>query len=350
MSELVAALLDGSAPVGAEAFRSFWDRVRRREAGGGEAVAVLTALSARMPHPSTVDAVVATLEERRPGPVPRFPGAVNVVGTGGGPRTVNISTAAAFVAAAMGVPVVKTGSRGMSSRIGSVDLLDRLGVRPARSYDELGDQLQRHGVGFAGQFVYPVELTALARAVLPMSLRTIGRFINSIGPFLAAVPVSAQLTGVSDRTHLAQLRGLAARRPDSRIWLCSNDLGADELLSFAANTVYDSATGTDFTVEPDGPATGQELADLRPADDSVAENFLALLKGNAPRTAVNTVCLNAAALALLSGRETDWPTAVNAAHEAVDSGAAAGLVERLRNSTSNSTSNSTVAAAGDRHG
>ncbi|MEV4318164.1 hypothetical protein [Actinocrispum sp. NPDC049592] len=343
MSELVAALLDGTAPAGAEEFRSFWDRVLRREAGAGEAVAVLTALSARMPHPSTVDAFVATLAERRPGPVPRFPGAVNVVGTGGGPKTVNISTAAAFVAAAMGVPVVKTGSRGMSSRIGSVDLLDRLGVRPARSYDEVGDQLQRHGVSFAGQFVYPVELTALARAVLPMSLRTIGRFVNAIGPFLAAVPVSAQLTGVSNRTHLPQLRLLAMRRTESRIWLCSNDLGADELLSFTANTVHDSATGEDFTVEPDGPATGQELDDLSPVDDEhVAENFLSLLDGNAPRTAVKTVCLNAAALALLSGRQDGWTSAVSAAHEAVDSGAAAGLVERLRN-------DSTV-AAGERHG
>jgi anthranilate phosphoribosyltransferase len=333
VSELVTALVEGTRPVGTELFREFWDRLRRREAPAGEAAAVLAALSTRMPEHSTVEALVSSLDEQRPLPGPTLPGAVNVVGTGGGPRTVNISTAAAFVAAAMGVPVVKTGSRGVSSPVGSIDLLDRLGVRLARSYDELGEQLELDGVAFAGQFVYPVELTALARAVLPMSLRTIGRFINSVGPFLAAVPVSAQLTGVSERAHLPQLRRLAARLPQRRVWLCGNDLGVDELLSFTANTVYDSATGTDFTVQLDRLASGErELAELRPAGDGepAAESFLALLGGNAPRTALKTVCLNAAALALLAGKADAWASAVDTARETIYSGAAVDLVQRLR--------------------
>jgi anthranilate phosphoribosyltransferase len=329
MSELVAALVRGSEPVDTDAFRSFWDRVRGRRLDAGEAVAVLTALSTRMPDQSTVDALVGSLAERQPEPAARVPGAVNVTGTGGGPRTGNISTAAAFVAAATGVPVVKTGSRGMSGPVGSVDLLDRLGVRLARSYGELDEQLERYGVAFAGQFVYPVELTALARAVFPMSLRTIGRFINSVGPFLAAVPVSAQLTGMSEQAVAPQLRRLAGRRPDRRVWLCSNELGVDELLGFVANTVYDSGTGAEFTVQPDRPAGPEQLAALRPVEDAV-EAFLALLAGTAAPAAVSAVCLNAAALALLAGTAQDWAAAGDAARQAIESGAAAELCKRLR--------------------
>jgi anthranilate phosphoribosyltransferase len=333
MSELVAALVRGSEPVDTETFRSFWDRVRGRRLDAGEAVAVLTALSTRMPDQSTVDALVGSLAERQPEPVTRVPGAVNVTGTGGGPSTGNISTAAAVVAAAMGVPVVKTGSRGMSGPVGSVDLLDRLGVRLARSYGELDEQLERYGVAFAGQFVYPVELTALARAVFPMSLRTIGRFINSVGPFLAAVPVSAQLTGVSEQAVLPQLRRLAGRRPQRRVWLCSNELGVDELLGFVANTVYDSGTGAEFTVQPDQPdqpgGGARQLAALRPVEEAV-QAFLGLLAGTAPPAAVAAVCLNAAALALLAGTARDWDAAGKAARQAIDSGAAAELCKRLR--------------------
>jgi anthranilate phosphoribosyltransferase len=115
--------------------------------------------------------------------------------------------------------------------------------------------------------------------------------------------------------------------------LCSNDLGVDELLSFVANTVYDSGAGADFTVQLEYLAHGpRELASLRPVEDAGAatEAFLGLLAGSAPRTAVKTVCLNAAALALLAGRADGWPSAVLAAREAIESGAAVELCKRLR--------------------
>ncbi|MFS8096828.1 hypothetical protein LFM09_06765 [Lentzea alba] len=323
--DLLDALVNRRRRVEPEMCRSFWDRLHDRQVDRAEAAAVLAALSTAMPDPATVTTVVASLHERRPSHHHVFPAAVNIVGTGGGPRTANISTAAAFVAASTGVQVVKTGSRASSGGVGSINLLDRLGVSLTRSYDETADQLHRFGIAFAGYFVYPTELTRLARTVLPLDLRTIGRWINTVGPFLADMPVSAQLTGVSDPTHLPALRALADAQPEKRFWLCSNELRADELLSFTPNSVHGDR---DFRMSPVGRG---DLTGLAAApDDDVVEHFLELLAGRAPAAAVDTVCLNAAALAVAAGREPGFPAALQAAREAVSDGAALALAERMR--------------------
>lgn len=323
--DLLDALVNRRRLVELPMCRSFWDRLHDRRVDRAEAAAVLAALSTTMPDPAAVTTVVQSLHERRPAHGHVFPAAVNIVGTGGGPRTANISTAAAFVAAAMGVRVVKTGSRASSGGVGSIDLLDRLGIGLTRSYEETGDLLDRFGIAFAGYFVYPTELTRLARTVLPLDLRTIGRWINTVGPFLADLPVSAQLTGVSDATHLPALRALVAAQPGKRIWLCANDLGADELVSFTANSVHGAL---DLQVPPVGDGDLTQLA--APAEDDVAGHFLDLLTGRAPVAAVDTVCLNAAALAVAAGHVPDLPAGFETARAAVADGAPRALAERMR--------------------
>ncbi|MGH3871655.1 MAG: anthranilate phosphoribosyltransferase [Pseudonocardiaceae bacterium] len=332
MSELLDALINGRSPVDLDMCREFWDRLSSRQLHPGEAAALLACLSTQLPPAHTVEILVRSLDERRPQPSHRFAGAVNIVGTGGGPRTFNISTAAAFVAAAMGVPVVKTGSRSYSSRAGSFDLLDCLGVALTTSYQQTGEMLDRYNIACAGYFVYPAELAALARAVAPLQMRTLGRFVNTVGPFLAAMPVSAQLTGVSEHSHLATLQHLAAQQAGKRVWLCTNDLGADELLSVTDNVVCDVGAGL-FLVRP---ATlrlgGGTLPDLRPApnDTAMVEYFLDVLGGQGPPAAVATVCLNAAALAVVAGATDDWDGAVGMARDVVGGGAAVELVHRIR--------------------
>lgn len=335
MHDLVDALVNRRRPVELDMLRSFWARLQDKHVDRAEAAALLAALSTRMPDPGTVVAFVASLDERRQAPGIRLPGTANIVGTGGGPSTFNISTAAAFVAAAMDVRVVKTGSRANSGTVGSIDLLDRLGIPLTRSYEEIGERLDEFGIAFAGYFVYPPELTRLARTVLPLDMRAVGRFVNTVGPFLAAVPVSAQVTGVSDRAHLPIMRLLADGQQGKRIWLCSNELGADELLSCATNQVYDTDSG-EFVIRPQElGAGGGALSDLRgaPQDDQVITHFQALLSGRAPHPAVATVCLNAAALAVAAGTVPTLATGVRDARAAVHDGAAAELVARMRERT-----------------
>jgi anthranilate phosphoribosyltransferase len=331
MTELLDALINRTSPVEAQMCRVFWDRLGRRQLHPGEAAALLASLSTQMPPAPTVEILIQTLAERQDKPSHHFPGAVNIVGTGGGPRTFNISTAAAFVAAAMGVPVVKTGSRSYTSHTGSFDLLEALGIPLTTSYDHTSELLERYHIACAGSFVYPRELTALARAIAPLPMRTLGRVLNTIGPFLAAMPTSAQLTGISQHTHLPILQHLAAQQAPKRVWLCTNNLGADELLSIADNQVHDIDAGQ-FPLQPDTLGLGGgTVGDLRAAaDTTTAEYFLDVLGGKGPSAALATVCLNAAALAVAAGAVGDWASAVRMAREVLNDGAGLDLVHRIR--------------------
>ncbi|MGQ0776806.1 MAG: anthranilate phosphoribosyltransferase [Pseudonocardiales bacterium] len=348
MHDALTALLHQRSSVPRETWRSLWDQLDQRnqddkrdqlDEGGlhpGEATVLLASLATRLPDPETLRNLVASLHERRPAVAVHWPGSVNIVGTGGGPPTFNISTAAAFVAAALGVPVVKAGSRAYTSRYGSIDLLERLGVGLTSSYEHTSDTLDRFGIAFAGPFVYPTALTQLARRIVPMSMRPFGRFLNALGPFLAALPVTAQVTGVSEHAPLAELRQLAATISDRTFWLCTNDLGADELLGFADNLIYTGLTETGTSgirLWPGRFTSGAgTLDDLRPVEDpgAVVKHFLDVMSGAAGEVATRTVCLNAAALAVAGGHLDDWPSAITAAEDAVRSGAARALVDRMR--------------------
>ncbi|MBD0675719.1 anthranilate phosphoribosyltransferase [Streptomyces sp. CBMA156] len=341
MHKVLRALIRRDRAVDQELWGSFWDQLRDGALRPGESVALLSSLSTRMPDQDTLVAMLRSLDERRPAVTARLDGTANIVGTGGGPATFNISTAAAFLAAAMGVRVVKTGSRAYTSTCGSHDLLDRLGVGRTASYERTEAQLERFGIAFPGNFVYPREVALLARSIVPMDLRMIGGFINSVGPFLAAVPVSAQLVGVSDRSMLPALGQVAATVADRRIWLCSNELGIDELVGSVDNLVLTN-DGTDAIRLPaeaagSGPRTATAtatgtIADLRPAaeGEDVVDHFLGVLSGAGKALATRTVCLNAAALAVASGLIDGWPEAIQAADDALRGGAARDLVDRLR--------------------
>ncbi|WP_317441815.1 hypothetical protein [Streptomyces collinus] len=337
MHEAVTTLLRRERPVEAPVWRSFWDRLRQGGLRRGESVALLASLATRMPDRTTLTGLLDSLAADGPAGVPDEVGAaVNIVGTGGGPRTFNISTAAALVAAAMGVRVVKTGSRAYTGSLGSVDLLERLGVPLTASYEETHASLQAHGIAFAGAFVYPAELGLLARGVLPLDIRQLGGFLNALGPFLARLPARAQLTGVADRRLVPGLRhaaGHLARGGGRSVWLCVNDAGADELLSFLPNRVYacEGALEDEFVLDPARLGLRPGSADeLRPRDGDPVVRFHEVLSGLSAPVARETVALNAAALAV-AGRVTgDWGAALDAAREVIRDGRALALLARLR--------------------
>ncbi|CRK62138.1 Anthranilate phosphoribosyltransferase [Alloactinosynnema sp. L-07] len=328
MHEVIAALVQGRGEIDEPAWRSLWDGIESSAVDRAEIAALLASLSTKLPDPESLRALVRSLRvEAAP-----WPGTVNIVGTGGGPRTFNISTAAAFVAAAMGVPVVKSGSRAYTGSAGSIDLLERLGVGLTKSLDETASTLAKQGVAFTGPFVYPSVLTRMARTLVPLGMRRFGRFLNALGPFIATVPVAAQVTGVSAAVSLADLRELASAQ-DRRIWLCANDFGADELLGFAHNVIHTNDGGP-IRLSPGVLARGDGgLADLAEHPGSLVDHFLDVLAGKAHRTALEAVALNAAALAVASGHTPAWPDAYEAAESALRDGAARSLVDRLRKPT-----------------
>ena len=331
------AALQAGRPVGTDTWLSFWDELSADTLEPGEAASVMGALSLDTVRPETLVNLARSLHARRTGPGRAFPGAVNVVGTGGGPSTFNVSTAAAFVAATLGARVIKTGSRAYSSKYGSIDLLDRLGISLTKSYDEAQTSLNRHGIAFAGYFVYPVELSVLARRILPLPMKPYGRVLNTLGPFLPALPGTRQLTGLSSPGHLPMARRLAAAVEDREIWLCTNNIGADELISFANNVVLRGAGTPETLLSPRELGTlGGTLADLAPVSepDRLLEHFLDVVSGRVNEVATQTVALNAAALLIAADRETSWRSAVAAAIESMRDGAVRDLVEAVRGNAS----------------
>ena len=145
--------------------------------------------------------------------------------------------------------------------------------------------------------------------------------------------MTAQVTGVSVHAPQAELRRLAAGIKDRKIWLCTNDSGADELLGFADNVVYTNDE-TNMIRLWAGRFTSDAgtFEDLAPAKDldSVVDHFLDVLSGQAGDVATETISLNAAALAVATGQITDWPTAIETAQAAVRDGAARALVDKMR--------------------
>jgi anthranilate phosphoribosyltransferase len=330
--EVVGSLITGDRPVDVEMWHGFWDDLG--EGASPErcerAVAMMASLLTQVPDEASVGALVDSLRERHHDPP--VTNAINIVGTGGGPSTFNMSTATAFVAAALGVRIVKSGSRAYTSRYGSIDVLELLGVPLTNSHQTTGESLEELGIAFTGPYVYPPELTILAKNIMPVEMRKLGRFFNTIGPFLAAVPATCQVTGVSDRRMLPLLEHLATHHCRRSVWLCSNRVGVDELVSFEENLIRHD-DGTELLVTPDllGLTPGS-IDELRPAydPDGVARQFRALLEGDGPPAAVESIALNAASLVVASDLDTDWAVAFEAAMDAIEEGVALELLERLR--------------------
>jgi len=339
-SELLNELVTQKYPIAETVWGDFWDRLRAKELGAGEALAVVCTLTARLPDGASIGAMLRSLRERNPQPDPPPQPTVNIVGTGGGPSTFNLSTASAFVAAACGARVIKTGSRAYASRTGSVDLLERLGVPMTSSYEQTEEMLEAFSIACAGPFVYPKELRLLARQILPYGMKTVGRFFNVVGPFLAAVPVTTQITGVSDHSVLPTFYELVEQDSSKRLWICSNALGADELLSIVDSQVYDSQDGKVFTLSPtELGLSGGTFDELLPVDDidRTVDHFLGLIGGHGPTVAIESIQLNAGALVLHAGVAADWAEAIELAATTMNNGEPAALIERLRNSAKPST-------------
>lgn len=330
--DVLVALVHREHAISATAWRSFWARVRSRELRTGEAAALVASLSTCPPDAVSLRTMLATLGEHHERPSQPLPGTVNIVGTGGGPRTFNLSTAAAFVAATIGARVVKSGSRAYTSSYGSIDLLEALGVPLTSSYAETEAVVRTHGIACVGSFVYPRELRLLARSVLPLDIRSLGRFFNAFGPWLAVMPVTAQVTGVSDPALLTPFRQLARDAPDRRVMLCWNGTGVDELVGFEENVVYDGARDREMHVAPGslGLAAGT-MEDLRPAEThAVVSHFLDLLSGRGAPAAIDSIALNAAALAVACGAAPDLACGLATARDSLHRGRPRQLLERIR--------------------
>jgi len=257
--------------------------------------------------------------------------AIDTCGTGGDASgTLNISTAAAFVVAACGVPVAKHGNKAQSSKSGSADVLAALGVSIELDAEAVGRCIAEAGIGFMFAQRHHGAMRHVGPVRVEMGTRTI---FNLLGPLSNPAGARRQLIGVFARQWLEPLAEVLQQLGSTKVWIVHGSDGLDELTTTGASHVAELANGhiTTFTVEPE--ALG--LARVDPAalkGDDPATNARALedlLKGQ-PGPYRDIVVLNAAAALVVADKAADLKEGVAQAVAAIDSGRALDRLNRLR--------------------
>ncbi len=259
---------------------------------------------------------------------------VDTCGTGGGRvGTVNISTAAALVTAAAGIPVAKHGNRSFTSRSGSADVLEALGVPVDQPPEEAARIFAEAGLVFLFAPTYHPAMRHAAPVRRDLGVATI---LNLVGPLANPAGVSRQVVGVSDARHGDLVAGALARLGTERALVVHARIGMDEIAPVGETDVW----------EVRGGEVGRWLLDPRDVDLAVpslvgteggdpAENadVIARLLESSRQAAPAlraAVILNAAAAILVSGREADFASAAARAAAALDAGEAHDRLARLR--------------------
>jgi anthranilate phosphoribosyltransferase len=257
--------------------------------------------------------------------------AMDVCGTGGdGLHTRNISTAVAFVAAASGAVVVKHGNRAVSSRAGSSDVLDALGIPSSLTPAFWNATLESLGIAFLYAPHFHAGLVRIAPLRKQLGTRTI---FNLLGPLCNPARVTRQLLGVYSAALVPILLETLQKLGSHAAWVVHGSEGGDELSIHGASAVAIVDKGrlrqTDITPEQAG-LTRHPLDSLTGGD--AQENAAAMLRLFAGEAGSyrDAVLLNAAATLIISGKATTLKEGVFLSAETIDSGRAATLLSRLQ--------------------
>ncbi len=328
---LLEKVADGQVLTAAEAETAF-GRFMDGSATEIQMAGFLIGLRARGIDPAEVAGGVRALRKAMVPVRSRDPLAlVDTAGTGGGRvTTFNISTAAALVAAGAGVPMAKHGNRSFTSRSGSADVLEALGVRIDLTPDRMGEILDDVGIVFMFAPLLHPAMRHVGGVRKGLGVRTV---MNILGPLTNPAGARRQVIGVAD----PELLGLVVR-------------SLSELGHIRAMVVH-GAPGMD-EISPSGHTRVAELSEngireyeITPAQLGADESFLEGIRGGEPTenadiilrvlndelgAARNVTVLNAAAAIYVSGRVTSLREAADVAVESIDSGAARETLERLR--------------------
>jgi anthranilate phosphoribosyltransferase len=254
---------------------------------------------------------------------------VDTAGTGGGPSTFNVSTTAALVAAAAGCAVAKHGNRSSTSKCGSAELLEALGVNIELEPEQVGRCIDEVGFGF---MFAPRHHKAMAHVVPVRKQLGVRTIFNFLGPLTNPAGAQRQLLGVSDRHYQETIAEALVGLGSERAMVVAAEDGVDELSISARTRVIEVKGGRteERYVEPGdfGFATAEleEVAGGTPEENAAASR--AVLSGEAgPRR--DLALLNAGAAIYVGGAADSLAAGIEKASETVDSGAAAELLDRL---------------------
>jgi len=327
-SQAIEQLLQGT-PLTREQARGVMDQVMAGEVTTGQLAGLLIALRAKG---ETVEEMTGFVESMRAHATPLEvpPGTIDTCGTGGDRAgTFNISTAAAFVAAGAGIPVAKHGNRAASSRCGSADVLEALGVDIRLSPEGVRRCIDVAGMGFCFAPTFHPAMRHAGPARSELGVRTV---FNVLGPLANPGRVRRQALGVGAPALAPLMIRVLQDLGHERALVFYGEDGLDELTITGPSRVFELKDGSvqEYELDPKDIGLGRSRPeDLRGGTpDENAALLRLVLDGEAgPRRDV--VVLNAAAAILAAGKADTWPNAMAVARESLDSGRAKQTLTRL---------------------
>jgi anthranilate phosphoribosyltransferase len=331
--EAIAHLVAGGTLSEAEAAAAM-EEIMTGVATPSQLGAFLTALRLRG---ETVDEVTGLARVMRDQalrvPLPSHVHVVDTCGTGGDASgTFNVSTAAGLLVAALGQPVAKHGNRAATSKCGSADVLEALGVRLELGPEQVAACVERVGFGFMFAPTYHPAMRHVGPTRREIGIRTV---FNILGPLTNPAGAQYQVLGVADPALLRLMGEVLLRLGCRRALIVHGEDGVDEL-SLAAPTRVCEVDGVggdvrEYTIHP------EELGlPLRPRDEVLggdatqnAAVMRAVLAGRQDGAVADMVALNAGAALYATGRAPTLAQGVRQAADGLRSCAATGTVDRL---------------------
>ncbi len=332
---LIAKLATGSTLTEDEAHEAF-DIMMSGDATPSQTGAFLMGLRVRG---ETVDEITGAAKAMRLRAlvVNAPPDTVDTCGTGGDASgSYNVSTGAALVVAACGVPVAKHGNRALSSKSGSADILTALGVNIEADIPLVERAITEVGIGFLMAPRHHGAMRHVAGTRVELGTRTI---FNILGPLSNPAGTERQVIGVFDAKWLRPVAEVLGKLGSSRVWVVHGDDGMDELTTTASSQVAELRDGnvSTFSVTPeDAGLSRAAAAALKGGDPNEnAAALRAVLDGEVSAYR-DIVLLNAAAALVVAERAANLAEGVAQATAAVDGGKAREVLAKLVDITNGS--------------
>jgi anthranilate phosphoribosyltransferase len=258
------------------------------------------------------------------------PGAIDIVGTGGdNSGSYNVSTLAALIVAACGVPVAKHGNRAASSKAGAADTLAALGVKTGVGPDVVEKCLAKANIGFMMAPAHHAAMRHVGPTRVELGTRTI---FNLLGPLANPAGVKRQVIGVFSGAWLEPMAEVLRSLGSERVWVAHGEDGLDEITTTGVTRIVELKDGKigAFTLSPeDAGLKRSQGAELKGGDaQHNAAALRAVLEG--ARNAFRDIgVLSAAAALVVAGEAEHVAAGAVRAQAALDSGAALGTLEKL---------------------
>jgi anthranilate phosphoribosyltransferase len=307
--------------------------VMQGQATAVQIAALLAALRATGESPDVVAGVVRALRSAMVSLDVTDPDSlVDTCGTGGGAvSTFNISTAAAIVAAGAGVRIAKHGNRSFTSRCGSADVLEALGVPIEVAIPIMKRALEDAGIVF---MYAPLMHPAMRHVGAVRRELAIPTVMNIVGPLANPARAGRQVVGVADLERAPILAGALSALGTVHALVVHGEPGLDEVSPLGPTHVIEVRGGSTnrWTIHPEEHGfrkiAPEDLAGSEPSEN--ARIIEKILEGGGPKGARAAIVLNAAAAIYVSGRVKSYVEGVRAAAKSIDTGEAKSVLERLR--------------------